>query len=55
MRNEFTIEEVKPVENKTVQTKEKWYSKFMQIIIPFFIAGFGMVGAGILFSEVQVD
>lgn len=50
VQNNHIIE--KELENK--KTKEKWYFKFIQISIPFLIAGFGMVGAGILFSYVQV-
>ena len=33
---------------------EKWYINLIQIVIPFIIAGFGMVGAGILLNEVKV-
>jgi hypothetical protein len=33
---------------------EKWYHSLIQIVIPFLIAGMGMVGAGVLLNEVQV-
>jgi hypothetical protein len=33
---------------------EKWYLKLIQIVIPFLIAGFGMVSAGLLLEKVQV-
>ncbi|RNA38478.1 solute carrier family 41 member 1-like isoform X1, partial [Brachionus plicatilis] len=32
---------------------EKWYHTLLQIVIPFIIAGFGMVAAGVLLDEVQ--
>ena len=48
--SEITISEVTPI----VEKSEKWYSILIQIIIPFLIAGFGMVAAGILLDEVQV-
>jgi hypothetical protein len=51
--NELTIEKTKRKKETNVH-KEKWYNKFIQIIIPFCIAGLGMVGAGILFSIVKV-
>ena len=31
---------------------EKWYYSLIQIVIPFLIAGMGMVGAGVLLNEV---
>ena len=34
--------------------KEEWQHVLAQIIVPFFIAGFGMVAAGVLFDYVQV-
>ena len=34
--------------------KEKWYFVMIQIVIPFLIAGMGMVCAGVLLDEVQV-
>ena len=33
---------------------ERWYTIFMQVLFPFFIAGFGMVGAGVVLDKVQV-
>ncbi len=32
---------------------ERWYTILLQILLPFFIAGFGMVGAGVVFDTVQ--
>lgn len=37
-----------------VKIKEKWHLNLIQIIIPFLIAGFGMVSAGVLLEKVQV-
>ena len=55
-KNEFNVRNIEIVKaDIVVKRKEKWYFKMIQIIIPFFIAGFGMVGAGILFSFVQVS
>lgn len=34
----------------TKTAKEKWYTKLFQIVVPFMIAGIGMVGAGLLFN-----
>jgi len=34
--------------------ENKWYINLIQIMIPFFLAGFGMVGAGLLLDYVQV-
>ena len=34
---------------------EKWYVITLQILLPFFIAGFGMVGAGVVLDIVQVS
>jgi hypothetical protein len=50
--SEFDNEEV---ELDTGHHKEnKWYINLIQIMIPFFLAGFGMVGAGLLLDYVQV-
>ena len=62
MKNEFKVDDSgrKSLESDEIKIDgkeiiiEKWYFKFLQIVIPFFIAGFGMVGAGILFSVVEV-
>lgn len=32
---------------------EAWYTIMIQVVLPFFIAGFGMVAAGVFFDEVQ--
>lgn len=37
-----------------LNNNEKWYVMFIQILIPFVIAGFGMVAAGVLLDYVQV-
>jgi hypothetical protein len=34
--------------------KEKWTVMLAQIVVPFFIAGFGMVSAGVLLDAAQV-
>lgn len=36
------------------QTKETYFSIAIQVFIPFLIAGFGMVGAGLVLDLVQV-
>ena len=46
-------EEKNQVEVK--RAEENWKIKLVQIVIPFFISGLGMVGAGLLFGEVQVS
>ena len=33
---------------------ERWYTIFLQVLFPFFIAGFGIVGAGVVLDKVQV-
>ena len=37
----------------SIQKKEKWNDTLLQILIPFIVAGFGMVAAGFLFDKVQ--
>jgi solute carrier family 41 len=32
---------------------EKWYTILLQVLLPFFVAGFGMVAAGVVFDIVQ--
>jgi hypothetical protein len=34
---------------------ERWYIILLQVLFPFFIAGFGMVAAGIVYDKVQVS
>ena len=48
------IIDTQKVDKKPIK-KEKWQINLIQIIIPFFIAGIGMVGTGILLSVVQVE
>lgn len=36
------------------QTKETYFSIAIQVFIPFLVAGFGMVGAGLVLDLVQV-
>ncbi|KAL1493260.1 hypothetical protein ABEB36_011346 [Hypothenemus hampei] len=36
-----------------IPKKEKWYSVFIQIFIPFMIAGVGTIGAGIVLGNVE--
>ena len=54
----LTDEISQPLNSKVIplneRKKEKWYLKLVQIVIPFFIAGFGMVGAGLLLAVVSV-
>ena len=33
---------------------ERWYIILLQVLFPFFIAGFGMVAAGVVLDKVQV-
>lgn len=35
--------------------KEKWYSVTVQVAVPFFIAGLGTIGAGIVLGNVTVS
>ena len=42
------------VEIITDKNEETWKAKIVQIVIPFFLAGLGMVGAGLLLSTVKV-
>lgn len=52
-----SIESVLTTSTETEVTvkKEKWYSVFIQIFIPFMIAGVGTIGAGIVLGKVQVN
>ena len=34
-------------------TSEKWYTILLQVLFPFFVAGFGMVAAGVVLDKVQ--
>lgn len=34
---------------------EKWWSITIQVAIPFIIAGFGTIGAGVVLGKVQVS
>lgn len=42
-----------PTEKK--HSDERWYVILIQVVFPFFIAGFGMVGAGVVLDIVQVS
>lgn len=33
---------------------ERWYETILQVAVPFFIAGIGTIGAGLVLDEVQV-
>lgn len=35
--------------------KEKWYSVTVQVAVPFFIAGIGTIGAGVVLGNVTVS
>lgn len=52
-----SIESVLTTSTETEVTlkKEKWYSLFIQIFIPFMIAGVGTIGAGIVLGKVEVN
>ena len=39
--------------HKMIYTDERWYTILAQVIVPFIIAGFGMVGAGVVLDIVQ--
>lgn len=34
---------------------ERWYTVALQVLFPFFMAGFGMVGAGVFLDKVTVS
>jgi hypothetical protein len=42
------------MDSPTPPKKERSHMILLQIVVPFMVAGFGMVAAGILFDEVQV-
>ncbi len=55
------IEENIPIELSLIEdgenkltSNEKWYTILLQVLFPFFIAGFGMVAAGVVLDKVQV-
>ncbi len=35
------------------EKSERWFTILLQVLFPFFIAGFGMVGAGVVLDQVQ--
>lgn len=39
----------------TTKLDEKWWHITIQVAIPFFIAGFGTIGAGIILGHVEVS
>ena len=40
--------------NKSIKNvKERWYTVLLEVLFPFFIAGFGMVAAGVVLDKVQ--
>lgn len=43
------------VESEEDFEREPWYTIFLQVLFPFLIAGFGMVAAGVVLDEVQVN
>lgn len=47
------VAETKIFENN-LQNKETYFSIAIQVFIPFLVAGFGMVGAGLVLDLVQV-
>lgn len=42
-------------EKKHSSLNEKWYETTLQVSVPFFIAGIGTIGAGLVLAEVQVS
>lgn len=48
------VVETKLYETDNIQTTETYFSIAIQVFIPFLIAGFGMVGAGLVLDLVQV-
>lgn len=48
------VVEAKVFGNGTDQTSETYFSIAIQVFIPFLIAGFGMVFAGLVFDKIQV-
>ena len=42
-------------EKKHSSLNEKWYNTTLQVSVPFFIAGIGTIGAGLVLAEVQVS
>lgn len=42
------------IKNSNVKENEKWHSIFLQILIPFLVAGLGMIAAGQILKRVQV-
>lgn len=43
------------LKNGEVVKLEKWWHTTIQISIPFFIAGFGTIGAGVILGRVEVS
>lgn len=53
-----TIGGVAPVQDPeahSVYKQQKWYIILLQTFLPFFVAGFGMVAAGVLLDILQVS
>lgn len=42
-------------EKKHSSLNEKWHHTTLQVSVPFFIAGIGTIGAGLVLAEVQVS
>lgn len=38
---------------KEKETNQRWYTILLQVLFPFFVAGFGMVAAGVVLDKVQ--
>jgi solute carrier family 41 len=41
------------IEKEDREKAERWYTILLQVMFPFFIAGFGMVAAGVVLDQVQ--
>nr|XP_023017195.1 solute carrier family 41 member 1 isoform X2 [Leptinotarsa decemlineata] len=53
----FTVQDAdESISNqKKVAEQEKWYNIIIQVSIPFFIAGIGTIGAGLIMADVTVQ
>ncbi|XP_044741602.1 solute carrier family 41 member 1-like [Chrysoperla carnea] len=46
-------ESTEALDGKCINKSETWYSTLMQVAIPFFLAGIGTIGAGLVLERVQ--
>lgn len=54
--NEISIytEVMESTKDKGKVKEEKWYHTTIQVSIPFFLAGIGTIGAGVILGHVEV-